>query len=42
VEFICEPENENVEKYQKLLKVFKAAREYISSIGDMIIKEVSG
>ena len=42
VEFICEPEKENVEKYQKLLKVFKAAREYISSIGDMIIKEVSG
>lgn len=42
VEFICEPENENVEKYQKLLKVFKVAREFISSIGDMTIKEVSG
>ena len=42
VEFICEPEKENVEKYQKLLKIFKAARGYISSVGDMIIKEVSG
>lgn len=42
VEYICEPENENVEKYQKLLKVFKAAREAISSISDMAIKEVFG
>lgn len=42
VEYICEPETDNVKKYQKLLKVFKIAREYISSIGDMTLKELTG
>jgi xylulokinase len=39
-ESICEPVKENVKEYQKLLEVFKAAREYISIIGDRIVKEI--
>jgi xylulokinase len=39
VESICEPVKENVKEYHRLLKVFKAARDYISIIGDRIVKE---